>query len=657
LTRFWQGAPLTATWSLGLIRDDGVLVARYPTQSLAADLYMVPRQGALMDYLTSNNYPKKGVVSGYSTTTDSNMQYAFRRLDNFPLTLFIAAPENEFLTIWWNEVSTAYVLFGLLILLSIFTYYYILRKQRTKELAVLESEAFAKDIINTVTSQVAVINAEGTILLVNEAWRLFAKNNGFKDIYYGVGSNYLDVCRKAIESGDTEAQKALDGLLAIMNSSAIDFSMEYMCDSLDRRRCFIMRAAQLSDGHRFVITHYNITERREAEEQRLLLEKRIQKAQKSESLARMASSVAHTFNNMLGAVLGNLELVLMDIEPDASFRIHIEEAMKASRKAATISKFMLTYLGKAGGMLEPTDMSSIINEACAFFHSALPKNISLSCMRPSAKYIVNTDSAQLLQILNNLINNAIEAIGDQEGSIDIEFSTVQGELIEVSDSFSLDWLPNYSDYVCITVSDTGGGIAHDNLGKIFDPFFSTKFTGRGLGLSVVCGLLKTLEGAIAVESEIGEGTVFKIYIPICEQYSVSESDETEDKPISGGTTLVLVVDDEETMRGMATAMLKRVLGYEVITAEDGRCAVEIIKNRKDEIGFIILDLTMPGMDGWETLEAIRAIRSDIPVILSSGYNEAQVKEGRRADEMPQAFLSKPYRTDDLKEAIKIARKH
>ena len=219
----------------------------------------------------------------------------------------------------------------------------------------------------------------------------------------------------------------------------------------------------------------------------------------------------------------------------------------------------------------------------------------------------------------------------------------------------MDWKPKERSYACLSVTDTGPGLDAAANERIFDPFFTTRFTGRGLGLPVVLGLMRSYEGAITVESKLGEGTGFRVYFPISEQVELPLREEILAFPQIQGGGLVLVVDDEPTIRDIARTMLEERLGYKVITAGDGFEAVEIFRSRKDEFCLVLLDLSMPGMNGWETLSALRALRPDIPVVLASGYDEAQVMQGDHPDR-PQAFLHKPYLTEDLREALAAAQR-
>ena len=396
-------------------------------------------------------------------------------------------------------------------------------------------------------------------------------------------------------------------------------------------------------------THLDLSERKRAEKERQYIEKAV-------SLGRMAGAIAHNFNNMLGAVMGNLELALDDIPEDSEQRRFIAKAMEASERAATISKLMLAYVGQSVGAVEPINVSKVVREACALFISSIPANVHLKTELAFSCPAIKGNSAQFVQIVNNLITNAVEAIGEKEGEITLNATTMTKSEIMETRILPLGWQPTAAVYVRLSITDTGCGVTADNQDKIFDPFFTTKFSGRGLGLSVVPGLLQGFGGAISVESQPERGATFKLFFPVFEQGApVSQGTEIMVEGAAAGKRglLVLVVDDEPVVRNMAEAMLTRKMGYQVITADNGFEAIEIFKKRQEEIGLVLLDLSMPGMNGWEVLAALRTVRSDIPVILTSGYDESQVMTGAYK-ERPQMFLQKPYQRNTLQEAIKAA---
>ncbi len=401
----------------------------------------------------------------------------------------------------------------------------------------------------------------------------------------------------------------------------------------------------------------DITERKRAEEERARLEQRLQQAQKAESLGRMAGGIAHHFNNILGAVIGNLELALLDMPPSAAY-FSVAEALKASLRAAEISRFMQTYIGHTTVRKEPLDLIEAMREALFLVNASLPKNVHLRVEFPPRAAIINTDGVQIKQILTNLTTNAVEAIGDQNGEVKIAVDIMAAELLRGLRFFPTDWEPTGESYAILSVSDTGCGIPESDLVKIFDPFYSTKFTGRGMGLPIVLGLMRAHEGAIEVSTESGWETTFRVFFPL----SVEEPSPPveEARPVCEPTPqgveskgLVLLADDDPMVRAVVEAMLK-MLGCEVAPAEDGVEAMEIFSSRKDEFLLVILDITMPRMNGWETLGRLRALRSDIPVILASGYDEAQAMENDHIDR-PDYFLHKPYQLRDLQEALSVAK--
>jgi PAS domain S-box-containing protein len=400
----------------------------------------------------------------------------------------------------------------------------------------------------------------------------------------------------------------------------------------------------------FVAIFQNVTERKRAEEERLGLERQLQQARKAESLGRMAGAIAHHFNNLLGVVMGNLELATCDLAEGSALRENVAEAMTASKRAADISRLMLGYLGQSAGAMGPIELSQVCREALPLLRASLPQKVNLKIELPDPGPIIRGDAAQVRQVLTNLVVNAGEAVGDEEGDVTVTVSVVPAPYIRVSRFHPVDWEPTEQNYACIEVADTGCGMEPQTMEQLFEPFFSTRFIGRGLGLPVVLGTVKAHQGAATAESEPGRGSVFRVYLPLSAEQPRS-SPKTEavapEPPQEPG--LVLLVEDEPALRNLAKIMLGR-LGWEVMTAVDGVEAVELFQQHQARIQCLLLDLTMPRMGGWETLAEVRAIRPDIPVVLASGYDEARVMAGDHP-ERPQAFLSKPYAMAQLQAAL------
>ncbi len=399
----------------------------------------------------------------------------------------------------------------------------------------------------------------------------------------------------------------------------------------------------------------DITERKRSEEDRRRLEKRLQEAQKAESLGRMAGAVAHHFNNMLAVIMGNLELSIEDLPLDSRVRGNLLEAMTASKRAVEMSRLMLAYIGQTTTRREPLDLAASCREALEDAAASLPRSLRMESDLPAEGPIVHADPVQVKQMLVNIVSNAAEAIGEREGRISVSIKVVPARDIKESKVFPTDWEPEDRPYACLEVSDTGCGLDFPTLERIFDPFFSTKFTGRGLGLPVVLGVVRSLNGAIGVASGPGEGATFRAYLPLSEEHALRAVGPSTLAPQSCSTTgLVLLVDNEPIIRDLAGEMFKR-LGCGVVVAADGAEALARLREKKEDFVLAIIDVVMPGMDGWEVMAALRSMRPDLPVVLASGCDRGQIVQGHH-HEQPEAFLEKPFQFSDLKVVLELARR-
>ncbi len=387
---------------------------------------------------------------------------------------------------------------------------------------------------------------------------------------------------------------------------------------------------------------YDITREKNLENQN-----RLQQISKTKSLNIMAGAIAHKFNNLLNAVMGNLELLLED-EKSTLAKASLSAALHASQQAAEVSRMMLIYLGHNTGQTEPLNLSAVCDQSLINITPFLQNNVRLSAELTSPGPVVKANAYQIQQILTHLITNAREAMGDHEGLIRLCIKTVSHDAIPSSHRFPLDWQHADVAYACLEVSDNGCGIPEEDIDKLFDPFFTSKFTGRGLGLSVVLGLVKAYQGAVAVESTPGQGSVFRVFIPVSDEILQVKTGADPAANLMGGGTLLLV-EDETAVRKMVSSLLER-MGFAVLEAGDGVEALDLFMQNKDAIRLVVSDLTMPRMDGWGLLDAIRRIAPDFPVILNSGYHQNHVMTGDHK-EQPQCFLHKPYRLEDLRKAI------
>ncbi|MEI6610236.1 MAG: ATP-binding protein, partial [Deltaproteobacteria bacterium] len=319
------------------------------------------------------------------------------------------------------------------------------------------------------------------------------------------------------------------------------------------------------------------------------------------------------------------------------------------------------YLGQSFEQRELLDLSDACLQALPMLQAVMPANVVLKKDLPAPGPIISSNTDYIKQVLTNLVTNSLESIGTESGTVSLRVKTVSPAQISAANRHPIDWRAQDNAYACLEVADTGCGIEDEAIEKLFDPFYSTKFTGRGMGLAIVLGILKTHNGVLTVESTPKQGSTFRIFFPLSEETflrpqkagSSDDSSISEFSPVKSeeGKT-VLVVEDDEMLRNMAAIMLTS-LGFVVLEAIDGVEALEIFGKHESEIKFVLSDLTMPRMNGWETLAALRKLQPGIPVILASGYDKAHVMEGDHP-ELPQAFLAKPYNLKALRNAISQA---
>ena len=393
----------------------------------------------------------------------------------------------------------------------------------------------------------------------------------------------------------------------------------------------------------------DITERKRAEQERQQLEHRMQQAQKLESLGVLAGGIAHDFNNLLMAILGNASLALMKLHPESPGRDHIQKVETAAKRAAELTNQMLAYSGKGKFVVEPLSLSRVVEEMSHLLGAVISKGVVLKFDFSEDLPPIEGDAAQIRQVVMNLILNGSDAIGDTSGVVTVSTGVVQADRAYLSATY-LDWDLPEGYYVYVEISDTGHGMDAQTQRKIFDPFFSTKFSGRGLGLAAVLGIVRGHHGAVKVYSEVGKGTTIKVLLPAAEEPEPVRMVRPRDADDWRGHGLVLVVDDEEMIRDTARMILEAV-GFEVLLAADGREAVEVFRERGHEIRVVLLDMTMPHMGGEEAFSELRRIRDDVRVILSSGYNE-QEATNRFAGKGLAGFIQKPYPPQSLAEILR-----
>ena len=386
----------------------------------------------------------------------------------------------------------------------------------------------------------------------------------------------------------------------------------------------------------------DVTEMKEAEQERQRLQ-----AQKFESLGTLAGGVAHDFNNILTSIIGNADLAMMQLPPESPVLENLQRIEKSAAKAADLAKQMLAYSGKGKFLVQALDLSRLIEEMKGVIRDAVPAPVQLRYDLAASLPLVDADPSQICQVVVNLVRNAAEAVGDKDGVVELT-TGVQ----HCDGSFFQDvWHAHQGDggrYVFIGVSDNGCGMDRDTAGKIFDPFFSTKFTGRGLGMAAVMGIVRGHRGGIKVHSEPGAGTTIRVFLPATQE-SPQVTETARGTGDWRGHGRVLLVDDEDEVRSVGGELLK-ALGFTVVTAADGEEAVQRFSESRD-FSFVILDLTMPRMDGEQCYRALRSIEPGVQVIIASGYSEQEVTR-KFAGEAVTGFVQKPYSLATLRDAVR-----
>ncbi|HTL53951.1 MAG TPA: response regulator, partial [Planctomycetota bacterium] len=395
----------------------------------------------------------------------------------------------------------------------------------------------------------------------------------------------------------------------------------------------------------------DVTERKRAEEERHVLERQVQHSQKLESLGILAGGIAHDFNNLLTGILGHASLAQLDLSPDASTRAAILQIEIAARRAADLTNQLLAYSGKGKFVVQPVQLSQLVREMAQLLEISIPKKIRLVFEFQSQMPLIDADASQIQQVAMNLITNAADAIGLESGQI-IVATGVDVITAEFQSDSHFDKSLQPGKYAYLEVRDTGCGMNEETKARIFDPFFTTKFTGRGLGLAAVMGIVRSHRGALRVHSVPGEGTVFRVLLPVSTAPATVTAPRPKTDRIWIGNGTVLVVDDEESVRTVARMMLQK-FGYQVLTASDGREGVDLFRQRQNDIHVVLLDMTMPQMSGEEAFREITRIRPGVSVILSSGYSEQEAVSRFGFDGLA-GFIQKPYRTMELIQVVQEA---
>lgn len=456
---------------------------------------------------------------------------------------------------------------------------------------------------------------------------------------------FYQISRSTVVNDDIEKVDAVFGELLSPSHEA--YEIEYRARNSQGKIIWVEERGRViewsGDGHinRLVGTFKDVTARKMAQHEKEKLQEQINHIQRLESLGVMAGGVAHDYNNMLTTILGNAELGLMDCSDDDPAKECFEQIKASASRSADLTRQLLDYSGKGKIHSEEVQLNQMIQETLQLVKASLSKKVDLKLNLASNLPSILGDVSQIRQILMNLIINASDSMEGNVGIINIETSVS----IKDNDAFwfySTKELERITEknFVCLKISDNGSGIDEANLTRIFEPFFSTKTSGRGLGLAATLGIVKSHQAGLKLNSKIGEGTTFFLQFPQKSDFFHKNSSKKDLQKTSTGNKkgTILIADDEETLRLILTRILTRE-GFEILVAENGKSALNLFLSHANKIDLLLLDNQMPEMSGIEAAEEIRKVAPDIPVLLISGNCQ---KEDFSGSFRPNSFVQKPF---------------
>jgi PAS domain S-box-containing protein len=395
-----------------------------------------------------------------------------------------------------------------------------------------------------------------------------------------------------------------------------------------------------------VLVFRDISKTKQAEAEKSSLLQQLQQTQRQKSIENLSSGIAHNFNNILGVIIGSCDLTKQNFQ---TAEIHIPVIEAAAERAAELCTQMMAYSDKYKLIITKVNMAMQVDETVVMLKSSLPKNTVMKTNLSASIPLIEGDVSQLSQMVMNLVINASEAIGTEQGEVKVsvdKFDVIAGKTFK---DYNGQPIPS-GDYVCLEVTDNGCGMDETTIARSFEPFYTTKFTGRGLGMSSVLGIIQAHAGALQVFSELGQGTTFKMYLPAIEEVGrdVKESTSTASVAWQGSGT-ILLVEDEAELRLIAKELLERC-GFTVLEAVNGMHALEIYQKNAKRITLVFTDIGMPVMDGYELFEKLKKLTPELPIFISSGYGDSDVNARIISDDIA-GIISKPYNADKLQEGI------
>ncbi|HEY0947345.1 MAG TPA: CHASE domain-containing protein [Opitutaceae bacterium] len=495
-----------------------------------------------------------------------------------------------------------------------------------------------------IEAQIAHLYAHGQLAECNDA---MARLYGFDNAAQLAGTPL----RQLRDPADDRHRGLLRSFLT--KGMRLQEAESFETDRDGRRRIFVYSLIGIREQDSLVRiwgTQRDLTAQRQAEAEKVMLERKLLESQKLESLGMLAGGIAHDFNNLLTGIMGNASLVAVELPPESAEQQHVRQIELAALRAAELCQQMLAYSGKGRFVIEALNLSELVQNTVPLLRLSISKQAQLSFQLATDLPPVMADTTQMRQILMNLVINASDAIGNNPGEITLTTGVQFADAAVLGRAVLTPSLPE-GDYVFLEVRDTGAGMAPETLARIFDPFFTTKFAGRGLGLAAVLGIVRGHQGALIVDSTLGHGSSFRLLLPRAANRSKPTASHRSANSPWHHFGRILLVDDEESVRFVTSHML-RSMGLQVDTAADGAEALSRFEDSGLRYDLVVLDLTMPGMRGDEVLQRMRKLRPEVNVLLMSGYSEEDAIGHLVQDGGSIAFLQKPFSVSALREKLR-----
>jgi signal transduction histidine kinase/AmiR/NasT family two-component response regulator len=506
-----------------------------------------------------------------------------------------------------------------------------------------ESHRFLQSALDALPAQIGLLDADGTIIAVNAAWRRLSEAKHWPWPEAGVGAKYVDIYRTAFGADREEDDKIQQGLRSVQSGEQPSYEAEYAAWVNSEPRWFALSATRFEDrgAHLIAVEHHDITSRKHLEQQ-------FRHSQKMEAIGQLAGGVAHDFNNLLTVITGYADLLAHDLPVADAKREDLNEIIQAVSRAAALTRQLLAFSRKQVVMPTVLDINTAVSELERMLLRLIGEDIDYSASLDPELGRVRADSNQVQQVLMNLVVNARDAM-PSGGKITVETSNAY------LDEFYAAAHPDVraGRYVMLAVSDSGLGMDATTQARIFEPFFTTKAVGKGtgLGLSTVYGIVQQSGGHIWLYSEPGFGTTFKIYLPRVDQ-AVAEvtaslpSKQLERRPSES----VLIVEDNEAVRSMLCRVL-RTSGYRVLEAANANAALQVCAAQPLAIDMLISDVVMPEMSGIDLATQLKRAHPSMRVLLMSGYSgTAMMRHGEIRSDIP--FLEKPFNPETITRKVR-----